>query len=66
MLDLPCIDPKVKSNIGANIGHLLFVKYEKDPILAKKILIKCFKNGVDLNHIDTLKAAPIHVAIRKR
>jgi hypothetical protein len=66
MLDLDCIDATVKSNIGANIGHLLFVKYDKDPILAKKILFKCEEHKVDLNHIDTLKAAPIHVAIRKR
>lgn len=63
---MPNVDGKVKSNIGANICHLLFVKYEKDPILAKKILLKCLKIGVDLNHVDSLKAAPIHVAIRKR
>jgi hypothetical protein len=66
MLDLPGFDPKVLSSIGANIVHLIFVKYDKNPELARKILVKCAQKGVEMNHIDTLKAAPIHVAIRKK
>ena len=60
------IDPHVLTTIGANIIHLLFVKYEKDPDVAFKILMECIKLGVDVNLVDTLKAAPIHVALRKR
>lgn len=64
----PCaVDATVTSSIGANIVHLVFVKYEKNPVLGFKILLQCANLGnVNLNHIDTLKAAPIHVAIRKR
>lgn len=61
------VNASVTSSIGANIIHLVFVKYEKNPELGFKILQQCIKLGtVSLNHIDTLKAAPIHVAIRKR
>jgi len=60
------VDPHITTQIGANIIHLLFVKYDKDPELAFQILLECIRKGVDVNHIDDLKAAPIHVALRKR
>ena len=61
------IDPNVKTfQVEANIIHLLFVKFEKDPDIGIKILRECIKLGVDLNHVDSLQAAPIHVALRKR
>jgi hypothetical protein len=34
-------DPNVLNTIGANLVHLLFVKYDKDLDLALKILKKC-------------------------
>ena len=37
------VDPCVFSQIGANILHLLFVKYEEDCQLAYKILTECIK-----------------------
>lgn len=61
------VDPCVFSQIGANVLHLLFVKYEEDSQLAYKILTECIKlKNIDPNLIDNLKAAPLHVAIRKR
>ena len=54
MLNIPSIDVSVLTSVGANIGHLLFVKYEKDPIMAKEILYKCYHLKVDLNHIRTM------------
>lgn len=60
------VDPHITTSIGANIIHLLFVKYDKDPDTAFKILLECIRMGVDVNHIDDLDAAPIHVALRKR
>jgi hypothetical protein len=60
------LDIKVKTSIGANIIHLLFVKYDKEPDTALSILLECIKQGVEVNLIDNLKAAPIHVALRKR
>ena len=35
------VDTSVTSSIGANIVHLLLVKYDKDCDLAKKILEEC-------------------------
>jgi ankyrin repeat protein len=60
------IDPHITTSIGANIIHLLFVKYDKDPDIAFKILLECVRLGVDVNLVDELDAAPIHVALRKR
>jgi hypothetical protein len=60
------IDPHITTSIGANIIHLLFVKYDKDPDIAFKILLECVRLGVDVNLVDDLDAAPIHVALRKR
>jgi hypothetical protein len=61
------VDCTVTSSIGANIVHLTFVKYEKNCELAYKILKECVNLKIlNLNHIDNLKAAPIHVAIRKK
>lgn len=62
----PAIDPHVLTSIGANVVHLLFVKYEKDAVTGFEILKECLKLGLDVNHVDTLKAAPLHVALRKR
>lgn len=61
------IDPTVKSHIGANIIHLLFVKYERDSQKSKEILHELIQiPELDLNHIDQMKAAPLHIAMRKR
>ena len=32
------IDPNVLNSVGANVAHLLFVKYDKDSVTAFKIL----------------------------
>lgn len=45
-------DPNVLNTIGANLVHLLFVKYDKDLDLALKILKKCIQLGVDVNLVD--------------
>ena len=60
------IDPCIKSQIDANLIHLLFVKFDKDLKLANEILKQSIELGVDVNHVDTLNATPIHVAMRKR
>ena len=60
------VDVSALTTIRANIIHLLFVKYDKDSVLAYEILKECIRQKVNVNHIDDLKAAPIHVAMRKR
>lgn len=61
------VDPNVlTTSVEANIIHLLFVKFDKDQETAVEILRECIKLGVNGNHIDSLEAAPIHVALRKR
>ena len=60
------VNPKITTQIGANIIHLLFVKYDKDSVLSYQILKECLRLKVDVNHIDDLRASPLHVAIRKR
>ena len=35
------LDPHVLNTVGANVVHLLFVKYEKNPKTAFEILRKC-------------------------
>jgi hypothetical protein len=60
------IDPNVLNTIGANLVHLLFVKYDKDALLSQKILRECVNLGVNVNHIDQIHAAPIHIALRKK
>ena len=57
----------VLSQIEANIVHLLFVKYNKNPEMSRQILTECLKvPSLNLNHVDSLKATPLHVAMRKR
>ena len=46
--------------------HLLFVKYDKDVTLSMQILTKCISLGVDVNLVDQINAAPIHIALRKK
>ena len=60
------IDPNVLNSVGANVVHLLFVKYDKDTLTAFSILKQCLEVGVDLNLIDRMAAAPIHLALGKR
>jgi hypothetical protein len=61
------VNPNIlTTSVGANIFHLLFVKFDKDVDTATKILRECVKLGVDANHVDSLEAAPIHVALRRR
>lgn len=60
------VNPTVLTSIGANIIHLLFVKYDKDAILSFKILKECISLKIEMNKIDDLRASPLHVAIRKR
>ena len=46
---------------------MLFVKYDKDVKLARQILFECLKiDELNVNHIDSLKATPLHVAMRER
>ena len=45
-------NPHVLNTIGANIVHLLFVKYDKDAILSHHILKRCIALNVDVNLID--------------
>ena len=45
-------DPNVLNTIGANLVHLLFVKYDKDLVLALDILKKCISLGVNVNLVD--------------
>ena len=60
------IDPNVLNSVGANVAHLLFVKYDKDSVTAFKILKQCIEVGIDLNLIDRMSAAPIHLALGKK
>lgn len=60
------VDSSVLTSIGANIIHLLFVQYDKDPVSAFQIMEECVKLGVNFNLVDSQKAAPIHLALRKR
>ena len=60
------VNANILTSIQANILHLLFVKYEKDKVLGKEILTEAVSLGVDANHIDSLEASPLHVAVRKR
>lgn len=60
------LDPNVLNTVGANVVHLLFVKYDKDAVTAFQILKKCADRGVDLNLIDRMQAAPIHLALGKK
>lgn len=66
LLKMKEIDPHVLNTIGANLVHLLFVKYDKDAVLCLKILKQCVFLKVDVNLIDQLSAAPIHIALRKK
>jgi len=52
MLAIESVNPHVLNTIGANSIHLLFVKYDKDAMLAFKILKKCLQRKVDVNLID--------------
>lgn len=47
-------DPNVLNTIGANLIHLLFVKYDKDLTLALEILKLCISLGVNVNLIDQI------------
>lgn len=60
------VNPCITSQIDANLMHLLFVKFDKDPKLAERILREALEMGIDVNHVDKLNATPIHVAMRKR
>ena len=60
------IDPHVLNTIGANMVHLLFVKYDKEATLAYEILKRSIELGVDMNLVDSIGAAPIHIALRKK
>ena len=60
------IDPHVVNTVRANVVHLLFVKYDKDAVTAFKILKQCVEVGCDLNLLDNLAAAPIHLALGKK
>lgn len=61
------VDPHMlTTTVQANILHLLFVKFDKDEETATEILSECVKLGVNVNHVDSLEAAPIHLALRKR
>lgn len=43
------------------------MKYEKDFIECKKILKLCSEiSDLNVNLIDSLKASPLHIAMRKR
>ena len=66
ILNHPDCNPHVVNTIGANIVHLLFVKYDKDISLSKRILNRCISLGVDVNLVDQINAAPIHIALRKK
>ena len=45
-------DPNVLNTIGANMVHLLFVKYDKDLSMAFEILKQCIELGIDVNLVD--------------
>ena len=47
-------DPNVLNTIGANLIHLLFVKYDKDLTLALEILKLCISLGINVNLIDQI------------
>ena len=66
ILNSETANPHVLNTIGANIIHLLFVKYDKDASLSLCILKRCIAIGVDVNLIDQINAAPIHIALRKK
>ena len=46
------IDPHCLNTVGANIVHLLFVKYDKDSPTALQILNQCLNLGVNVNLVD--------------
>ena len=46
------LNPNMLNTIGANSIHLLFVKYDKDSVLAFEILKKMVQLGVDVNLVD--------------
>ena len=46
------IDPHCLNTVGANIVHLLFVKYDKDSETALQILNQCLKLSVNVNLVD--------------
>ena len=48
------VNPTTLTTIGANIIHLLFVKYDKDAIMSFKILKECINQKIDMNLIDDL------------
>ena len=60
------INPHCLNTVGANIVHLLFVKYDKDAGIARQILKKCLEIGINVNLIDQMQTAPIHIALRKK
>lgn len=66
LLHSPATNPHVLNTIGANIIHLLFVKYDKDAETALRILHRCLDLGVNVNLVDQIYAAPIHIALRKK
>ena len=66
MINIEEVNPHVLNTIGANLIHLLFVKYDKDTIQAFAILKKCIKRGVNVNLVDQIGAAPVHIALRKK
>lgn len=59
-------NPHVYNTIGANIIHLLFVKYDRDAVTAFRILNRCLALCVNVNLVDQIYAAPIHIALRKK
>lgn len=60
------IDPHCLNTVGANIVHLLFVKYDKDAVTAHQILQQCLQTDVNVNLVDQMQTAPIHIALRKK
>jgi hypothetical protein len=52
MLNIKELNPNVLNTIGANLIHLLFVKYDKDTMQAYSILKKCVQRGVNVNLVD--------------
>lgn len=66
LLQVQDTDASALTSFGANIFHLLLVKYDSDRDTCYRILQLCLEKGVDVNHVDTLNAVPIHIALRKK
>lgn len=62
----PEIRADVLSSVKANLVHLLFVRYDRCPEVALKVLRRALELKLPVNLIDNVGVSPLHIAVRKK